>query len=355
MNTELEALGFARVHETEKAVLWSCPLGQFWRPKKHGWPSILPAQQSMAPIARLVAEILNREMVAVKILETTPGGAARISFQAKRLLSDNDLSGPATGKSVKKVDLHVPISWLFDAGGRWLVPVSKLQKKLDDRRQMAKYNGGYKWYPAPTICTNTEDVLAWLQLANADALRARDEEKRVRDEHAAQRIQEAAQERKKRYNQEIAHCFNAVLSLAYAKAAANYGKTARGKAAGVNLLTGIAQVTAALRQPDFPAWVVNWRIKEAIRRARPKPERVPDEEIQHCKVYWASWTGARLVRHEHHESGCIARRYGKKWEIELPGGGLLVKMAGPNLRIVPMSRSDSLTTELGSDLALKAV
>ncbi|MEK8088730.1 hypothetical protein [Thermithiobacillus plumbiphilus] len=338
-NAPLDTLGFTMVHATEKATLWSCPLGQFWVAQNAQPPCPPPSLDNLEGMARYVAGQINRAMVPVEIKERTAGGAALIRFPARRLLSDEDECfrqlGHDIGPLKKQAELHVPAGWLIEVDGRWLAPVFKLDCKLGERRSMALDRKGrsssqpvYEWTPVLVGCTDTAAVLAWLQSANASSLQARADER----ERA---LQAAADARRERYNQEIDRGFDHFLVEEYARAAEKYSTLAKGRAAGLDQRKGLAQVIAALAIPDFRGWAETWKTRETEKKARPRPARVPDETIERCTVRYVVWYRSGREREECEEHGCRARRYGTKWEIELADGSILIKRQGPNLQILP--------------------
>lgn len=336
---QLDSIGFTLVHATQKATLWSCPLGQFWVPENAQPPCPHPSRDNLEEMARYVANQINRGMVPVEIKEWTAGGAALIRFPARRLLIEDDecyrQRRRGTGPQKKQAEMHVPVAWLIEVDGRWLAPVYKLELKLAERRSMALERKGrsssqpvYEWTPVLVDSTDAAAVLAWLQKVNAPSLQARANER----ERA---LQAAADARRERYNQEIDRGFDQLLIEEYARAAEKYSSLAKGRAAGMDQRKGLTQVTAALAIPEFREWAEKWKVKEAAKKARPKPARVPDEEIERCTVRYVVWYRSGREREECEEHGCRARRFGSKWEIELPGGSILIKRQGPNLQILP--------------------
>jgi hypothetical protein len=261
MNT-LKDLGFVLEHETPKALCWSCPLGSFWLPRQNlpGQPPFPYARlENLEAIAGRTAAAINTSWVPVNVLERTTGGAARVSFSAKRM---RDETREDDGPTEKRATLHLPAGWLIQRDGQWYAPASKLAEKLDDHHSWAEarrrraYAG---WRPVPGQLTTADEVLTWLHTANAGALRE-EEEKRQRAAQARLRDQ------LERYNKAIDSEFNMVLEQQYIEAAKAFYRTARGRAAELpdpKRYWGHVLVRACLKHDDFLAYAA----KRAARAA----------------------------------------------------------------------------------------
>lgn len=98
----------------------------------------------------------------------------------------------------------------------------------------------------------------------------------------------------------------------------------------------LAIIGAATGHPEFSSW----RSKNACRQGTllrapqpPKP-RQPNRVISNATVQWTDWIGAKRRREDRQAQGCEILVFGKKHQITLPDGTLIVKMAGPNLTII---------------------
>lgn len=227
MNT-LADLGFVLTRETQKALYWSCPLGSFWEPKhKPAVAGCAVRLDNLEVIASRAADAINASWVPVNVLERTVGGAARVTFSARRSMTEEEFYSGPRGATEKRATLHLPAGWLIQRGGQFYAPTSKLSEKLDEHQQFAArhsrrtYPG---WRPVTGQLTTAGDVLAWLREANSAAL-----------QQAAAKRQRAEDERRdrqlERYNRGVADAFDAVLVQQYAETARAYRKTVRGKAA----------------------------------------------------------------------------------------------------------------------------
>ena len=83
-----------------------------------------------------------------------------------------------------------------------------------------------------------------------------------------------------------------------------------------------------------------WKIKQVEKLAAVKiskiKERVPDQSLSNCEVNWVEWGGTskQRIKVPYNATGCRVDFYGKKREITLQSGVVIVKMEGANLTIV---------------------
>lgn len=265
MNT-LADLGFMLEHETPKALCWSCPLGSFWLPRQNlpGQPPFPHARlENLEAIAGRTAAAINSSWVPVNVLERTVGGAARVSFTAKRM---RDETREDDGPTEKRATLHLPAGWLIQRDGQWYAPASKLAEKLADHHSWAEarrrraYAG---WRPVPGQLTTADEILTWLHTANAGALQEV-EERRQRAEERRQRAE------LERYNKAIDNQFNEVLERQYREAAKAFHKTARGRTVELpdpKWWEGDGLVRACLKHVDFLAYAAKRAARAAAAEA----------------------------------------------------------------------------------------
>lgn len=330
----LTAIGFNPEKETDKAILWSCPLGKFWRPKKPFRTHVPAILDNLDAVAREVADEINRAWVVVRIVERTDSGAARITFPAFRVHDEHE------ERKSKRVELYVPAGWLLEIGARWAAPVSKLAEKMDERRERAHTRAARAgvWRPESGNVTDAEQILAWLKEVNASALNKKKENEAV----AAAERQQA---RLKRFNDEVSQQFEMVLINQYGQAVRTFCKTAKGKLVMAELVGGgyhptLDYIKAAIKQNGFAAWAREWKIKQAEREAaqaaKPKPTRMPDRILENMRVEWVDWGGTskNRLRIENSADSCMVIFFGSKREITLPDGRVIIKMDGPNLKIM---------------------
>ncbi len=335
--SSLKEIGFTLEKETDKAVLWSCPLGKFWRPKKQFQHHAHAILDNLNTVAREVADEINKAWVLVRIVAQTDGGAARITFPAFRVHGEPD------ERKTKRVELYVPAGWLLNIGGRWAAPVNKLAEKMDVRRERAHTRAARAgvWRPDSGNVTDAEQILAWLKKVNASILNKRKEDEAVA---AAQR----QQARLKRFNDEVSQQFEMVLINQYEHAARTFCKSAKGRLVMADLVGGryhptLDFIKAAIKQNGFAEWAREWKIKqaerEAARAAKPKPTRMPDRILENMRVEWVDWGGTskNRLRIENSADSCMVKFFGSKREIALPDGRVIIKMAGPNLKIMAVN------------------
>lgn len=102
-------------------------------------------------------------------------------------------------------------------------------------------------------------------------------------------------------------------------------------------LQEIAQLADIARShSDFARWKERNDGKLGAAPTTPvKKKRVPDQILTNCNVDWVEWGGTsnQKIKISHREVGCTVHFFGKKREIILPSGKVLVKMDGSNLRI----------------------
>ena len=101
----------------------------------------------------------------------------------------------------------------------------------------------------------------------------------------------------------------------------------------------LASVVKAVRcHAEFAGWRSKnlYRQGTLLKPPRATPERQPDRVIDSCIVMWAEYVGPAksLRRVDHRDERCRVLVFCQKHEIELPDGRVIVKMAGPNLRVL---------------------
>ena len=104
-------------------------------------------------------------------------------------------------------------------------------------------------------------------------------------------------------------------------------------------------VSAVRRHHKFAAWrEENIHSKGALLKP-PKAvlPRQPDRVINNCIVEWCEGGGptSRQRRIDHRDESCTVKIYGRKHKIELADGRFVVKMAGPNLKIIEPARGEA--------------
>jgi hypothetical protein len=91
----------------------------------------------------------------------------------------------------------------------------------------------------------------------------------------------------------------------------------------------------ARSQPKFEAWKARNSGKSFEPRERKARVRTPDSVLENVRVEWVDWEGSSScqIRRNRFAEGCTVKVFGKKHEIATPTGDIVVKMAGPNLKI----------------------
>ncbi|MDC8773526.1 hypothetical protein [Roseateles albus] len=115
------------------------------------------------------------------------------------------------------------------------------------------------------------------------------------------------------------------------------------------LEAALVSIIAAVRDhPEYSAWRAKNIHRQGALLKPPKPKaarpRQPDRVINNCQVDWCEWLGPTKSqrRVDHRDEGCTVKVFGQKYEIELPGGRVVVKMTGPNLKITELTRSETI-------------
>ena len=244
----------------------------------------------------------------------------------------------------------VPASQLKSDGDQWSVPRWVLAKKLKPRE-------GFKTRPLwpglqvlhDQLRTAFDAALAGEAAAKAATLKAAEEA----DQQRAEKDRAAADAKSVR---QALISEDGELALAFARKSLTlddladcgcrlYGwpKWLPGERVDGPLEVTLASLVSAVRaHPDFAGWRAKNVHRQGALLKPPKapPQRQPDRVIKNCVVEWREYLGSanNLRSVDHRDEGCTVQVYGKKYDIDLPGGCFVTKMAGPNLKVIEPAR-----------------
>jgi hypothetical protein len=342
---------------TPKAWRIATPGGEIWVPS-YRW-STMPAGPGASP-----EEMRFNGVLAFLSSITSTNGDARVTVR-RAGKGPSELSVKVAfdvvvyqsdGRGIletRRRTVLVPASQLGSDGDKWFVPRWVLTKKLEDGEGFATRP---EWPGLPAL---REQLQKAFDAATAGEAAAR-EASRIAALKASQERAERdriAAEAKSVQKSMVAE--DGELALAFARRRLTlqelrdlgcglhaWPQWLPGEPVGDYLERELASVVKAVRgHPEFAAWRTKNLQRQGALLKPPKaaPERKPDKVIENCVVEWVEYVGPtkNLRRTDHRDEGCRILIFGKKHEIELSDGRVIVKMAGPNLKITQPTLSEA--------------
>lgn len=331
------------VKSTEKAVLVLTPGGELWLPSWK-FTSYRNKQVSLNSVKGLLRRLMESSQSAsdsmIRVRRAGAGPTSKshkfqVSVEATEYDDDN-----RTNVSVKRSRTFLlPLSQVRQVDGNWFAPRWLVEKKLDDKEMLADAEWPGMEAVRVQIDAAVESAYAQEMLLREAALA----KARVQQEREEKIMREKAEQRERvNANGAIALAFCrskytiAELREAGVRVVSSYWPTWPPLERELNYLDGIIEF--ANQAPGFTAWReknTDKFEKGLPKMPGPRPGRVPDKVLENTRVEWAEWLGksGNKKKQEFSMDGCAVRIFGKKFEITLPDGRLIVKMAGPNLVI----------------------
>jgi hypothetical protein len=343
---------------TAKAWFVQTPGGDIWLPS-YGWDHMplkagtTPDEQKLNSVLSYLADVTSTCNDARVEVRRAGKGSSDLSLKvayAVAILGDNlRVIGERNRTAI------VPVSQLAVEGDKCWLPRWVLSKKLCSNERLLK---PASWQGLHAV---EEQLKASLEAASAGRAEAQARQSAAIAAWREQQAEKATRQAAAKVLQQSLVAEDGELALAFARqkltlseiralgcSMFSWPRWVSGEAIDAALERTLANVVRAVRKhPDFPAW----RTKNLARKgsllkpAKPPRPRLPDSVLEHCSVQWSEWVGPTRSqsRVDYSEGNCRVAVFGKKYEIELPDGRIIVKMAGPNLKVTKPAAPEVLT------------
>lgn len=334
-----ESIEWPVVRSTSKAVLVATPGGETWLPlwrfQKRQWSA-----KDVGQIIDLLADVTSSANEARVRVWRAGRGASEKSHKFQVAVTVSVRINPYdTMVKVRRRTFTLPVSQIQGKKGSWTAPAWLISKKLAEGEKLARG----EWVGLEAVAGQLRQAAERVSSARREA-----------EESARQKLEAAARKReeeKAAVEAEIKRLTQAIeedgeLALAFCRK--KFTLSEMEEDAGIHLhgwptwpprsdrydLALVEKILLFARaQPKFEGW----KRRNAGKDFSPKQKkaRVPDQVLENVRVQWVEWGGTskNMIRHEYDESGCTVRFFGSKREIVTPDGGIVIKMAGPNLII----------------------
>lgn len=344
---------------TDKAWLIQSPAGEIWVPI-YRWAHMLPGRGASSNERQLNATLgFLREITAthraarVEVRRAGKGSSDR-SVTVRYMVAVHCPTSGQVISELKRTSI-IPASQLRVDADRWSVPRWVVVQKLKPGEAFltrAVWPGMQAMQDQ--LQAAFDAAMAGESAANAATLKAAEEaaERRAQNDRIAADAKSARQ---------ALVAEDGELALAFARKKLSLADLAGlgcrlhgwpqwlpGEPLDTWLETTLANLIIAVQaHHEYSAWRAKNVHRQGALLKPPKPKaappRQPDRVIKNCVVDWSEWIGPTKSqrRVDHRDAGCTVKVFRQKHEIELPDGRVIVKMAGPNLKITEPAGSEA--------------
>lgn len=335
---------------TAKAWLIQTPAGKLWVPSFR-WnnmplgPGATGDERKLNAVVGFLRSITSSSNDARVTVRRAGKGSSDLSVKVTFTVATRGTDGYSVIGERERT-ATVPASQLEQDGDQWSVPRWVLARKL-------KPSEGFQARPEwPGMQVLQDQLRAAFDAAAAGRVAAQISNRKAAQEAAQQRAERERIAADAKSLRQALVAEDGELALAFARRKltledlaalgcklSGWPRWLPGERVDDPLEITLAKLVNSVRgHPDFAAWRTrNFHQRGALLKPRKAlQQRQPGRVIKNCVVEWCEYLGSsdNMRRVDHRDEGCTVAVFGRKHEIQLADGSIIVKMAGPFLKII---------------------